>query len=223
MYLIPDSKVHGAIMGPIWGRQDPDGVSGEVKRYRFNHTGRLLFLVGGYSCSRVVTHVPGVTLPPHCGRVSSTQEQLWWVFLLLGTASPPTPVRPKSFPCFSRGLVCLEVRPVEVQAALKFDPSKFRQGRWMGCDRFECLQSANNYVSLRVVVTNNSWQQQQHHHHHLITIIIIIIQLLLLSLLLLLLLLVLVVVSLSLLLLVSITMLLLLSLLLYHYCYWCYC
>ena len=22
---IPDSKVHGAIMGPIWGRQDPGG------------------------------------------------------------------------------------------------------------------------------------------------------------------------------------------------------
>ena len=22
---IPDSKVHGANMGPIWGRQDPDG------------------------------------------------------------------------------------------------------------------------------------------------------------------------------------------------------
>ena len=22
---IPDSKVHGAKMGPIWGRQDPDG------------------------------------------------------------------------------------------------------------------------------------------------------------------------------------------------------
>ena len=21
----PDSKVHGANMGPIWGRQDPDG------------------------------------------------------------------------------------------------------------------------------------------------------------------------------------------------------
>ena len=23
--LIPDSKIHGAIMGPIWGQQDPDG------------------------------------------------------------------------------------------------------------------------------------------------------------------------------------------------------
>ena len=25
MYSSPDSKVHGAIMGPIWGRQDPGG------------------------------------------------------------------------------------------------------------------------------------------------------------------------------------------------------
>ena len=24
-YAIPDSKVHGANMGPIWGRQDPGG------------------------------------------------------------------------------------------------------------------------------------------------------------------------------------------------------
>ena len=23
--LLPDSKVHGALMGPIWGRQDPGG------------------------------------------------------------------------------------------------------------------------------------------------------------------------------------------------------
>ena len=25
MLIIPDSKVHGANMGPIWGRQDPGG------------------------------------------------------------------------------------------------------------------------------------------------------------------------------------------------------
>ena len=24
-YVIPDSKVYGASMGPIWGRQDPGG------------------------------------------------------------------------------------------------------------------------------------------------------------------------------------------------------
>ena len=24
-YIIPDSKVHGSNMGPIWGRQDPGG------------------------------------------------------------------------------------------------------------------------------------------------------------------------------------------------------
>ena len=26
LWNIPDSKVHGANMGPIWGRQDPDGT-----------------------------------------------------------------------------------------------------------------------------------------------------------------------------------------------------
>ena len=25
MHILPDSKVHGANMGPIWGRQDPGG------------------------------------------------------------------------------------------------------------------------------------------------------------------------------------------------------
>ena len=25
-WLIPDNKVHGANMGPIWGRQDPGGL-----------------------------------------------------------------------------------------------------------------------------------------------------------------------------------------------------
>ena len=53
---------------------------------------RLLFLAGGYSCSWMVTNDPGVTLPPHRGRVSGTQGQRWWVLLLLGTAGPPTPV-----------------------------------------------------------------------------------------------------------------------------------
>ena len=53
--------------------------------------GRLLFLAGGYSCSWMVTNDPGVTLPPHRGRVSGTQGQRWWVLLLLGTAGPPTP------------------------------------------------------------------------------------------------------------------------------------
>ena len=52
----------------------------------------LLFLTGGYSCSWMVTNDPGVTLPPHRGRVSGTQGQRWWVLLLLGTAGPPTPV-----------------------------------------------------------------------------------------------------------------------------------
>ena len=53
--------------------------------------GRLLFLAGGYICSWMVTNDPGVTLPPHRGRVSGTQGQPCWVLLLLGTAGPPTP------------------------------------------------------------------------------------------------------------------------------------
>ena len=53
--------------------------------------GHLLFLAGGYSCSWMVTNDPGVTPPPHRGRVSGTQGQRWWVLLLLGTAGPPSP------------------------------------------------------------------------------------------------------------------------------------
>ena len=60
--------------------------------------GRLLFLAGGYSCSWMVTNDPGVTLPPHRGRVSGTQGQRWWVLLLLGTAGPPTPAKPNVVP-----------------------------------------------------------------------------------------------------------------------------
>ena len=61
--------------------------------------GRLLFSAGGYSCSWMVTNDPGVTPPPHRGRVSGTQGQRWWVLLLLGTAGPPTPVNPCSPTC----------------------------------------------------------------------------------------------------------------------------
>ena len=68
------------------------GVLREIRLDNFNYMGRLLFLAGGYSCSWMVTNDPGVTLPPHRGRVSGTQGQRWWVLLLLGTAGPPTPV-----------------------------------------------------------------------------------------------------------------------------------
>ena len=68
------------------------GVLREIRLDKFNYMGRLLFLAGGYSCSWMVTNDPGVTLPPHRGRVSGTQGQRWWVLLLLGTAGPPTPV-----------------------------------------------------------------------------------------------------------------------------------
>ena len=34
---VPDSKVHGANMGPIWGRQDPDGP----------HAGPMIFAIWG--------------------------------------------------------------------------------------------------------------------------------------------------------------------------------
>ena len=67
------------------------GVLREIRLDNFNYMGRLLFLAGGYSCSWMVTNDPGVTLPPHRGRVSGTQGQRWWVLLLLGTAGPPTP------------------------------------------------------------------------------------------------------------------------------------
>ena len=40
---IPDSKVHGANMGPIWGRQDPGGP----------HVGPMNFV-------REVLHLPGI-------------------------------------------------------------------------------------------------------------------------------------------------------------------
>ena len=51
---------------------------------------------GGYSCSWMVTNDPGVTLPPHRGRVSGTQGQWWGVLLLLGTVGPPILVPPVS-------------------------------------------------------------------------------------------------------------------------------
>ena len=48
-HIVPDSKVHGANMGPIWGRQDPDGP----------HVGPMNFAIWGgmlnlqaYSISR---------------------------------------------------------------------------------------------------------------------------------------------------------------------------
>ena len=33
MYISPDSKVHEAIMGPIWGRQDPGGPHGGAMNF----------------------------------------------------------------------------------------------------------------------------------------------------------------------------------------------
>ena len=38
----PDSKVHGAHMGPIWGRQDPGGP----------HVGPLNFAIWGHKLSK---------------------------------------------------------------------------------------------------------------------------------------------------------------------------
>ena len=34
-YIYPDSKVHGAFMGPTWGRQDPGGP----------HAGPIILLI----------------------------------------------------------------------------------------------------------------------------------------------------------------------------------
>ena len=73
--------------------------------------GRLLFSAGGYSCSWMVTNDPGVTPPPHRGRVSGTQGQRWWVLLLLGTAGPPTPAyhdKPHPF-CPNRNSVLISI------------------------------------------------------------------------------------------------------------------
>ena len=39
MITVPDSKVHGANLGPIWGRQDPGGP----------HVGRMNFVIWGLS------------------------------------------------------------------------------------------------------------------------------------------------------------------------------
>ena len=36
--MIPDSKVHGANMGPIWGRQDPGGPHGGPMNFAFRTT-----------------------------------------------------------------------------------------------------------------------------------------------------------------------------------------
>ena len=41
--MVPDSKVRGANMGPIWGRQDPGGP----------HVGPMSFVIWGVSYSAV--------------------------------------------------------------------------------------------------------------------------------------------------------------------------
>ena len=40
--IAPDSKVHGANMGPIWGRQDPDGP----------HVGPMNLAIWDYICPK---------------------------------------------------------------------------------------------------------------------------------------------------------------------------
>ena len=45
--IIPDNKVHGANMGPIWGRQDPDGP----------HVGRMNFAIWDYYPKDILIHV----------------------------------------------------------------------------------------------------------------------------------------------------------------------
>ena len=44
LHDVPDSKVHGAIMGPIWGQQDPDGP----------HVGPMNFAIWGYVLEAVI-------------------------------------------------------------------------------------------------------------------------------------------------------------------------
>ena len=45
-YAVPDSKVHGANMGPIWGRQDPGGP----------HVGPMNFAIWDIFCLRMVQY-----------------------------------------------------------------------------------------------------------------------------------------------------------------------
>ena len=49
--IVPDSKVHGANMGPIWGRQDPGGP----------HAGPMNLTIWGANTGdcRFVTEAPG--------------------------------------------------------------------------------------------------------------------------------------------------------------------
>ena len=42
--IVPDSKVHGANMGPIWGRQDPGGP----------HIGPMNFAIWGATSSKII-------------------------------------------------------------------------------------------------------------------------------------------------------------------------
>ena len=46
-YSSPDSKVHGANMGPSWGRQDPVGP----------HVGPMNFALWGFTRSNVSIHL----------------------------------------------------------------------------------------------------------------------------------------------------------------------
>ena len=70
---VPDSKVHGANMGPIWGRQDPGGP----------HVGPMNLAIWGIMCHNI-----------SCGPICSICQQhhiwLYWLYISMVSVKPIT-------------------------------------------------------------------------------------------------------------------------------------
>ena len=75
VYSIPDSKVHGANMGPIWGRQDPDGT----------HVGPMNFVIWDVStylfqcciCKRIYIGLRCYRIRLYCMKPFSRKHVIW--------------------------------------------------------------------------------------------------------------------------------------------------
>ena len=65
-WRVPDSKVHGANMGPIWGRQDPGGP----------HVGPMNFAIWG-----VISVYSNINVP--CTALQLQQEILVFINILM--------------------------------------------------------------------------------------------------------------------------------------------
>ena len=70
--IFPDSKVHGAIMGPIWGRQDPDGP----------HVGPMNFAI------RVTNSIPYIPAMPRNKLFSCMHSQAFCLDLACQLTAP---------------------------------------------------------------------------------------------------------------------------------------